>query len=39
MKFSGKVGNGTMNKLLHFGGNQDHGSWHRSEFGSVSQHW
>jgi len=26
MKFSGKAGNGTMNKLLHFGGNQDHGS-------------
>jgi len=24
MKFSGKVGNGPMNKLLNFGGNQNH---------------
>jgi len=24
MKFPGKVGNGTMNKRLHFGGDPDH---------------
>jgi len=26
MKFSGKVGNGPVNKLLNFGGDPDHGS-------------
>jgi len=26
MKFSGKVGKGTLNKLLNVGGNLDHGS-------------
>ena len=26
MKFSGKVGNGPMNKRLNFGGDPDHGS-------------
>jgi len=33
MKFSGKVGNEPMNKLLNFGGDPDHGS------GSLSRHW
>jgi len=32
MKFSGKVGNGPMNKWLNFGGNQDNGS------GSILRH-
>jgi len=32
MKFSGKVGNGPMNKLLNFGGNPDH----RLDTGIVS---
>jgi len=29
MKFSGKVGNGLMNKLLNFGGNPNQGSGYR----------
>jgi len=33
MKFSGKVGNGPMNKWLNFRGDPDHRS------GSVSRHW
>jgi len=39
MKFSGKVGNGPMNKLLNFGGDPDHGSGYGSRSGSVSRHW
>jgi len=35
MEFSGKVGNGPMNKGLNFGGDPDHGSGS----GSVSRHW
>jgi len=37
MKFSGKVGNGPMNKWLNFGGDSDHGCGYGS--GSVSRHW
>jgi len=33
MKYPGKVGNGSTNKQLNFGGDLDHGS------GSVSWHW
>jgi len=35
MKFSGKVGNGPMNKCLNFGGNPDQGSRYGSGFGST----
>ena len=30
IKFSGKVGNGPVNKRLNFGGDPDHGSWYGS---------
>jgi len=36
MKFSGKVGNGPMNKWLNFGGDPDHGSGSAFDYGSRS---
>jgi len=45
MKFSGKVGNGPLNKLLNFGGDRDRGSGFESGYGtgsgsgSISRHW
>jgi len=44
MKFSGKVGNGPVIRLLNFGGNLDHG-YQSPDHGygyrsiSVSRHW
>jgi len=37
MTFSGKVGNGPMNKRLNFGGDPDHRSGSGSGYGS--RHW
>jgi len=39
MKFSGKIGNGPMNKRLNFGGDPDRGSGYRYGSGSISRHW
>ena len=39
MKFSGKVGNGPMNKWLNFGGNPDHRSGNGYGSGYGSRHW